>query len=148
MRIYFIVFVWSLLLAGQAEASQNKTCTREEAIQSETEASTLSDWDAVFVSFKHFAHCDDGAIWEGYSDAVVRLLARDWEHFDRLLMLISSNKKFEHFIIRHIDETVPADELQQIIENASVRCSSKGKRLCKQIEAAARLMVARVRRTP
>lgn len=51
--------------------------------------------------------------------------------------LFSSDKEFERFIIKHVsDETVPADELQQIIKNAK-HCSSKGKRLCKKIKAAA-----------
>ena len=145
MRLHhhlMIVSFWSLLFAGQAESSQNKICTREEAMQAAAEASSLKDWDAVYVSFKHFAHCNNEnvvEVWGAYSDAVVRLLAKDWEHFDRLVALTSSNQKFEKLIIKHIaDETIPSGELQQVIKNVRTHCSSKGKRLCKKIEAAAR----------
>ena len=138
MRHFLIVvFGCCVVLVAQAEALQTKSCTQEEAIQAETEASTLKNWDDVYRSFKQFAHCDDGAIGEGYSDVVGRLLAKDWKHVGRLLTLTSSDKKFERFVIRHVDETVPSDELKQIIKNTNSHCSSRGKRLCAQIKNAA-----------
>lgn len=114
-----------------------KNCSREEAIEAETEAFTLPDWDSVYMAFGRFAHCDDGAISEGYSEAVGRLLAKDWNHFGKLYALVHGNKKFEQFVIRHIDETVPDDYLNQIIENVRQRCPKKSRQLCHLIEAAA-----------
>ncbi|HEV7817019.1 MAG TPA: hypothetical protein VGP06_18215, partial [Janthinobacterium sp.] len=76
-------------------ASQNKICTREEAIQAETEASSLKDWDAVYRSFKRFSHCDDAAIGEGYSDVVGRLLTTDWAHFHAV------ERSFSFFLPMH-----------------------------------------------
>jgi hypothetical protein len=139
MRYYMIiVFGWCLVSPTDAETLQTKTCTQEEAMQAEAEASTLKNWDAVYRSFKKFGHCDDGAIGEGYSEVVGRLLARDWKHFNRLITLASSDAHFERFVIRHVDETVPADKLEQIIENTSASCPSRAKRLCAQIRTAAR----------
>jgi hypothetical protein len=77
MRYLLFIAGWCLISTCQAEDLQKKTCSQEEAIQAETEASTLKDWTAVYISFKRFSHCDDAAISEGYSDAVGRLLAKD-----------------------------------------------------------------------
>lgn len=115
-----------------------KDCSIQDARQAEAEVSTLADWDGVYTSYLHFSHCNDGAISEGYSETVGRLLAKDWEHFGRLYELTRRNKKFERFIIRHIDETVPSDYLQAIIENTKLHCPANKKRFCHAIEAAAK----------
>ena len=79
--------------------------------------------------FQAFGHCDDGAIGEGYSDTVGRLLAADWQHFDVLYRLIAANGSFKKFVLRHIDETLPDDELKSIVTNATLRCPAGKKTL-------------------
>jgi len=127
-----------LLFAMNANSAQPRVCTREEAMQAEDEAARLPDWKAVYRSFKRYAHCDDGAIGEGYSDSIGRLLARDWKRLDDLKGLTSSDKRFERFVLHHVDETIPAEELKLIVDNARLRCPAKAERLCRLIEARAR----------
>ncbi len=133
--ITFVLF--SFILFPYASASDKKQCTREEAVQALTEANTHRDWDSFYRSFKRFGHCDTGAISEGYSDTVGRLLADDWKHFKRLHTLSSTDKKFERFVLKHIDMTVPVDVLQKIIDNTRLHCPQGTEKLCKAIEAAA-----------
>lgn len=126
----------SLVLTASAR-SEETNCTQEEAVQAETEASKLHDWDDVYRSFGRFQHCDDGAISEGYSDSIGRLLAHHWITLPRLNALASYDESFKRFVIRHIDETIPNDELKVIVVNASTLCPVKCERLCKLIEDAA-----------
>jgi hypothetical protein len=119
-------------LAGSAEATPQKLCTQAEAKEAQKDADQLSDWDSVYRSFKRYAHCDDGAIAEAYSDSVGRLLARDWKHLDALVRL-TSDPDFEEFVIRHIDETMSEDEAALVINNARLHCPPAAKRLCKSI---------------
>ena len=136
IRSMFFVF-FSFILLSNANASDNKQCTSEEASRAEDAVDTLKDWNSVYRVFIRFGHCDDGAISEGYSDAVGRLLADDWGHFERLQKLCSSDKRFKRFVLKHIDETVPVDMLQRIVDNTRLHCPSNAKRLCKEIEKAA-----------
>jgi hypothetical protein len=119
-------------LAGLSEAATQKVCTETEISQAQKEADQLRDWDSIYRSFKRFAHCDEGAIAEEYSDSVGRLLARDWEHLDAFVRL-TSDPSFEQFVIRHIDETMSEDEAALVIKNARQHCPSGAKRLCKSI---------------
>lgn len=127
-----------LLFSMNANSAQPRVCSREEARRAEDEAARLPDWKAVYRSFKRYAHCDDGAIGEGYSDSVGGLRAREWIRLDELRRLTSSDKRFEQFVLRHVDETIPADELKLIVDNARFRCPAKAERLCRLIEARAR----------
>lgn len=133
-----LTIVICLSLATYCCATERRICNEKEAIQAESEANKLNDWDSLYRSFKHFAHCDDAAISEGYSASVGRLLAFDWRHLKRLYELTKSNKEFERFVLKHIDELVPADELKIILENARTHCPAGMEGLCKRIEDAAR----------
>lgn len=130
-----LIFFWAL---GYAQFTLAKDCSRKEAIQAETESSTLPDWDSVYKAFRRFAHCDSGAIGEGYSESVGRLLAKDWVHLERLRILSQRDKGFERFVIRHINETLPLDYLQQIIVNTRQYCPQNARRICDLIETAAK----------
>jgi hypothetical protein len=117
--------------------TEERRCTQEEAIQAETEAGYLQDWDSVYRSFVRFKHCDDGAIGEGYSDSVGRLLAHHWSTLSKLNELATSDEDFERFVIKHVDETIPNVELTLIIANARTHCPAQSKRLCELIGRAA-----------
>lgn len=130
--IIFLVLTCGLVACANAA---DKVCTREEAIQAETESSTLKDWDGVYQAFKRFGHCDDGAIGEGYSDSVARLLASDWVHIEKANELTSRDKKFRRFVLHHIDELMSPDQAKMIGENARDHCPTSTTRLCKLIES-------------
>lgn len=127
-----------VLVATAAAAGQKRVCTREEAIQAEEESDRLIDWSAVYRSFARFAHCDNGAIWEGYSDSIARLLALHWERLEDLRRLAAADRRFERFVLRHIDGLMTMEQQKLILENARLRCPSNAKRLCRLIESRAR----------
>jgi hypothetical protein len=125
-----------LLLASSAEvqaAEVSKVCGKRDAIRAEGEASSLHSWVEVYNSYKNFAHCDDAAIGEGYSDSIARLLSEKWSSAGRLNRLLSRDKGFEGFVIRHIDELMSPEQAEKIRRNADTRCPLHAKRLCKVI---------------
>src|SRR5438445_2135806 len=111
-----LIIVLSLTFGSKALADKSaKThCTEQDAIQAEKEADSLSDWDQVYRSYRMFSQCDDGAIAEGYSDAMSKLLTNGWNHFDRLLTLTKNDKPFQQFVMKHINETISDDFLVNI----------------------------------
>jgi hypothetical protein len=121
--------------ACRANARAQKSCTEDEAKRALNESDRLKDWNAVYASFKRFAHCDDGAIAEGYSDTVGRLLSKDWANVYVLTRLVTSDETFKRFVLGHLDETLPEDELKQVAHNARARCPSGRTEFCKLISA-------------
>lgn len=136
---YLIPFSFICAMSGgySVVSAQVLSCPQQQAIQAETEASTLSSWDAVYRSFTQFEACDQAAISEGYSESVSRLLADDWKDVNKLVSLARKNVHFEAFVIKHIDETVPAERLRRIIANARSDCPQNEKDLCAKIIQAA-----------
>jgi|SRR5580704_281648 hypothetical protein len=133
-----IASLFFVLAASDVAAANQKACTTAEEKQALDQADSLRDWDAVYRSFTHFAQCDDGAIAEGYSDTVGRLLARDWKHLGALAKVVATDKKFESFVLRHIDETLPADVLKTIASNSEKSCPADHTALCGKILRKAR----------
>lgn len=121
------VFVFSVSVSASGPQT---ICTREQAIKAEAEAEKLTDAKSIYRFYKRFRHCDDGAIAEGYSDSVVRLLAHNWGEMERLNEFTSSDKQFERFILRHTGETMTREDQQAILDNVRKRCPVQAHRLC------------------
>jgi hypothetical protein len=133
MRLISLILILFLMASAFADDSATKKCTQAEATQAEKEADSLKNWDQIYRAYKRFSHCDDGAIAEGYSDSVTKLLADDWKSFIRLLLLTNRSGGFKAFVLKHIDESVPGDRLAKIARNARSECPARGKSLCASI---------------
>ena len=101
--------------------------------------SAAGAWGSLFKHWKTFHSCDDGGLAEGYSDAVVVLLAHRSGQFDVFASLTERNPAFRRWAIEHIDATTSNDDLKKVVRNAA-RCSggTKKKDLCGEIGRAAR----------
>jgi len=128
---YCLLGVSLALLASD----KGKPCTMRDAIRAEEEASSLQSWADVYRSWRIFAHCDDGAIAEGYSDSIARLLSEHWDSTDELNRLVSHARGFEAFVLKHIDELMSPAQAEKIRHNADAHCPLRAKRLCKLISA-------------
>jgi hypothetical protein len=113
--------------------NSQKSSTTQEAILAEGQAFSLKNWDEVYRSFKAFVHLDDGALAEGYSDSIDRMLSDDWSSVSHLNRLISNDKNFEKFILKHIDELMSQDQAEKIHNNAEKLCPQEARRLCQAI---------------
>ncbi len=126
---------WTVLLCVLATTpamAERKPCSQKEAIQAETATASLKTWNSVYRFYNQFLHCDDGGIAEGVSDAVAKLLAIRWDSINDFVRLASSDKRFENFVIRHLDETIDwGHDAPLISQNARLRCPSSSARLCK-----------------
>jgi hypothetical protein len=137
MRMLSVVLLCGLCMCAFANDSSKGPCTHEEAIQAEKDTDHLRNWDQVYRSYRRFSRCDDGAIGEGYSDAITKLLANKWEDFGTLAKLAGADIGFRRFVLKHVDQTVPSDTLGKIVENAKTRCPSGQTRFCRLVVAAA-----------
>jgi hypothetical protein len=126
-----------LALFGQVMLSQRQTCTNAEADKAEQEAETLRTWDALYKSYLRFGKCDDGAIADGYSESVARILVDHWDTLPRLAVLSRDTKQFQKFVLSHVDATLNMDDVKKIRANAAHTCPKGQSDLCKQLTVAA-----------
>ena len=122
-----------ILIEGQRPPTQSFSCTSEQAQKAEADADTLKSWELAHLSFVNYASCDDGAIAEGYSDSISRLLADQWQQFEKLQELAGQDTPFKAFVLRHIDESMSPEQAKSIGQNAKSHCPPNGKALCGEI---------------
>lgn len=133
-----LIALLSMVVLCWNASAQEKPCTKADAIEAESSVSKLRNWEDIYKSFKRFRHCDDGAIAEGYSDSVVRMLAHRWNELESLIKRTSSDKDFYTFMLRHIDATADKSEIEKIIINSSKHCPDSASVMCSAIEETAR----------
>jgi hypothetical protein len=133
---YFCLWLVAIFCSSTARGD-TRVCTAEEAQKAEAVSAVGRSWKQLHREFEQYAHCDDGAIAEGFSESITLLLADHWETMRQIEPMIASDPAFRKFIIRHIDETVPADRLQRIARNASKQCPRNLMSICQDIQAAA-----------
>jgi hypothetical protein len=133
-----MICIFAVAMMQDATAG-NRSCTKEEAIAAETVAATANTWKQLYQQFVHYGHCDDGAIAEGFDEAVTRLLAEQWSSIHALSLISETDPAFRKFVIRHIDQTVPTERLAHIRKKAATQCPSDLESLCHDIESACRL---------
>lgn len=140
-----LLSVWlTFILCGvcsQIAYGQRRSCTEADAMKAESEADSLRTWDALYRSYRHFSHCDDGAISEGYSESVARILADHWETLPRLAVLSHNNEDFLRFVVGHVDATLNMDDVKKIRSSASRQCPAGQNDLCKRLALAAQTAI-------
>ena len=141
IRPYVIGFsiIWICIVAmcwTPNALADSQICSSEDAQVAESVAATARSWGQLHQQFELYAHCDDGAIAEGFSESVSILLARHWKDIRQLKVMVRSDPAFRIFVIRHIDETVPVERLKMIAKNADRRCPRSLNTLCRDIKMA------------
>lgn len=125
--VNILAFLLGVLISSKAAAG---ICTPEEARRAEYGASTLKTWEEVFWSYERYRSCDDGAISEGYSNSVATLLASKWNQVGDVVSLFETDRAFEAFVLRHIDDTMTRDQDVMIRRNIHKKCPEVATQFC------------------
>lgn len=142
MLLMSYLFYFFVLLSVPIYAHANLiNCTHEEQLKAEEASNTVHDWDSLHRAYHQFGNCDNGGTAEGFSDAVMRLLADKWETAPRLFALISHDKEYKKFILNHINATGGSDDIEKLEKNAQYHCPAQGRDMCKLIIIRARLAI-------
>jgi hypothetical protein len=127
--------LWALVMTMPSiSLASGRTCSPQDARLAEDAAAKLSDWKSVYHFHQHFLACDDGAIAEGVTDLVARLLATQWMSINDLASLGKTNISFLNFVYRHITESASADDLKKIASNARAgACEKSSQSICEEV---------------
>jgi hypothetical protein len=92
-----------------------------------------------------YSVCDVAAIGEGVSDSVGRLLSADTVPWSELAGFVRRDDRFLGFIVRHIDETVPATMVDSMEQNAREKCPASARNICQTVLKACKDLRERVK---
>lgn len=84
-----------------------------------TLAHARANWPMLQRHQSRFIRCDDGELAEGYSDAVVELLANKRKGFGQFAATASTHPDFFGWAVKHIDASASQDSLIKVVANAS-----------------------------
>lgn len=119
-------------------SAADATCSLSDQHWISGELPGLKSWGSLHKSFQEYVpRCDDGFIAEGYTEAVMVLLAAHWSSLHELALVAKRDPAFREFVLRHINSSADSGDLKRIEEQAATQCSSKYKALCSSIHAAA-----------
>jgi hypothetical protein len=93
----------------------------------------IRTWDALYKSFKSYRQCDDGAIAEGYSESVARILVDRWNTLPQLARLVRKDADFRSFVLKHVDATLDITDVQKIRKKAREECPAGLREICKDL---------------
>ena len=128
------------MFSVQVGHAQKRGCGDVEGQHAFDEAITLRSWDALYKSYKLYRQCDDGAVGEGYSESVARILSDHWNTLPELARLAGKDSQFRAFVIGHVDATLTMDDVRKIRKNAKTQCPMGLRTVCndlaKQADAA------------
>jgi hypothetical protein len=114
-------------------------------MKAEIAAADARTWQELFGAYVDYSVCDDAAIAEGFSDSVARLLSADMVRWSELVAFVRRDPRFLDFIVRHIDETIPATTLELIERNAREKCAESAKNVCETVLKACKDLDTRVK---
>jgi hypothetical protein len=114
--------------------AQQDLCNSTEAQHAEMEAGTVRSWDALHKLYKSYRHCDDGAIAEGFSESVARILVDHWDTLLRLAEITAKAAPFQRFVLLHVDSTLDTNDLKTISRNAKTKCPSELRTICAELK--------------
>jgi len=129
-----VLAAFLVILGGPAYAQQ---CTRADEMAALKVAGTLREWSEVSAAFQRYRHCDDGAIAEGFTDSIVRLLVSRWETLSEMAAFAEKQPEFRTFVLRHVDASADPGDLKRIAELAGSKCPSHHAKLCAALRAEA-----------
>ena len=128
------------MFSVQVGHAQKRGCGDVEGQHAFDEAITLRSWDALYKSYKLYRQCDDGAVGEGYSESVARILSDHWNTLPELARLAGKDSQFRAFVIGHVDATLTMDDVRKITKNAKTQWPMGLRTVCndlaKQADAA------------
>jgi len=131
LKLTFVVFIF--LSKSVSADGIIERCSKSEAKEIELIADSLRSWQELYVAFKKYNSCDDGAIAEGFSESISLLMSEKWESIDQLHVYARKDSKFQKFVIKHLDETAPMERLKKIKMNAISNCGKNIKGICSDI---------------
>ena len=129
-----LLLTFNIALCCQIAVGQRPSCSQNQQAKAEEETEKLQTWGALYQSYRRYAHCDDGAVAEGYDEVVARLLRDHWDTLPQFGVLLKKDKRFKTFALRHVSLTsLDTNDLNKVVTKSVQHCPIGQDNLCKDL---------------
>lgn len=91
---------------------------------------SVKDWKELYHVYRSLGKKADGVVAEAFIDKISSLLDAQWDQLPQLHRLAKRDKSFLVFILRQLNEAVPADTAKRIKDHADNYCPAGVSDLC------------------
>jgi hypothetical protein len=108
-------------------------------------ASAPRNWKILHAHFQTYGQCDGGALADGYSQGVIKLLAESWPTLPDLAATGRADPVFLEFVLAHVDANASAEDLDTVVHHARSACPRRDGPLCHRIAGRAEAALEQLR---
>ena len=122
-------------LALNAAHAADKPCTKADAANAEKAIERVLNWPQLQKAWADYRHCDTNGVADGYTDALMRMLA-DWKGIDALAAATQKDAQYKEFIYAHIKSPAAKDDHALVYSRARTGCPKGLDEFCAEISDA------------
>ena len=111
---------------------QDKACPKGEAQRAEKAIERVVNWQQLHKAFQDYAHCDQGAIDDLYTDTMLRLMV-EWRNVEGLAGPVQSDAKYKAFIQRHLLSPMAKPDHPSLYSRAKASCPAGLEAFCAEL---------------
>jgi hypothetical protein len=112
-----------------APAFAQKACSKAESAAAERAMDKIVGWASLYKAYADYRHCDTGAVSDGFTDAMLRLMV-DWKHVDQLAGNVAKDAEYKAWLHKHLLSPAAKDDLESVYSRAKSSCPAAQKDFC------------------
>lgn len=123
----------SVLVAfAAASPAADRTCTKADAAAAEKAVERVNNWAQLYKSWQDYRHCDTGAVAEGYTDALLRLLV-EWKDVGALAASMKKDADFAQWVHARLKSPAAKDDQPAVYSRVKASCPAGLDSFCAEI---------------
>jgi len=126
-----------LVAAAFGALAQDKACPAADEKKAEQAVDRVVNWDLLYKAWQEYKHCDKGAVDDGFTDALLRLIV-DWKHVETFAKHVDADKAYKEFVHKHINSPAAKGDIDSIYSRAKMNCPKGLESFCKDIATSAK----------
>ena len=131
MKARLWIPVLACLVIGAAHAA-DKTCTKGDSANAEKAIERVLNWPQLQKAWQDYRHCDTGAVADGYTDALMRMMV-DWKGMESLGAAMQKDAQYKEFIYAHIKSPTAKDDHAMVYSRARASCPKGLDEFCTEL---------------
>ena len=118
--------------AGSIAGAADKPCTKADVANAEKAIERSNNWNQLYRSWQDYRHCDTGAVADGYTDSLMRLMV-EWKGVDTLAAAMQKDPEFKEWVLARLKSPAAKDDQPTIYSRAMSSCPKAMDALCAEI---------------
>ena len=118
--------------AASIAFAADKPCTKADAANGEKAIERANNWNQLYKSWQDFRHCDTGAVADGYTDSLMRLMV-EWKGVDTLAAAMQKDPGFKEWVHARLQSPAAKDDQPAVYSRVMASCPKAMDAFCDEL---------------